>query len=326
MNAVLIIPTGVGAAIGGHAGDANPVAKLLAGLCDRLLLHPNVVNASDINEMPENSLYIDGAMLDRFLEGRTQLREVLYNKILVVANKPVTPDTYNAVAAARHTLGVPIEIVPLETPLRMIATISPTQASGTVYGHKELIRQVSGLTFDALAIHTSIEVDRDITLRYYREGGINPWGGVEALASRLIATSILRPIAHAPLENALPADDELYNIDREQVSYDRIAAEIISNCYLHSVLKGLSRAPVCGQGLHVSDIDFLISPDMPFGRPHEAALNAGIEIIVVRENSTAIGSVSGSWEGRVTVVENYLEAAGVLAAARAGVTPESVRV
>ena len=45
-NTVLLIPTGVGAEIGGHAGDAGPVARLLAEVCDTVVLHPNVVNAS----------------------------------------------------------------------------------------------------------------------------------------------------------------------------------------------------------------------------------------------------------------------------------------
>ena len=48
-NAVLLVPTGIGAEIGGHAGDATPVAKLLAEACDTLVTHPNVVNASDFN-------------------------------------------------------------------------------------------------------------------------------------------------------------------------------------------------------------------------------------------------------------------------------------
>jgi len=59
-NVAMLIPTGIGAAIGGHAGDATPVAQLLATVCDTLIVHPNVVNASDINEMPTNSLYVEG--------------------------------------------------------------------------------------------------------------------------------------------------------------------------------------------------------------------------------------------------------------------------
>ena len=49
MNIVLIVPTGIGCEIGGHAGDANPVARLFGPCCDNLILHPNVVNASDVN-------------------------------------------------------------------------------------------------------------------------------------------------------------------------------------------------------------------------------------------------------------------------------------
>jgi len=41
MNVVFIVPTGIGAEIGGHAGDATPSAKLIASLCDRLFIHPN---------------------------------------------------------------------------------------------------------------------------------------------------------------------------------------------------------------------------------------------------------------------------------------------
>ena len=34
-NAVFMIPTGIGAEIGGHAGDATPVARLLGCACDK---------------------------------------------------------------------------------------------------------------------------------------------------------------------------------------------------------------------------------------------------------------------------------------------------
>lgn len=47
-NTVLIIPTGIDANIGGHCGDGNVVARLIASACDTLITHPNVVNASDI--------------------------------------------------------------------------------------------------------------------------------------------------------------------------------------------------------------------------------------------------------------------------------------
>jgi len=40
-NAVLLVPTGIGAEIGGHAGDATPIANMLAQNCDKLITHPS---------------------------------------------------------------------------------------------------------------------------------------------------------------------------------------------------------------------------------------------------------------------------------------------
>ena len=74
MNTVLIIPTGLGAKIGGGCGDALPVAKLVGSMSDKLITHPNVVNGADINEMPNNTLYVEGSQLDRFLNGQLRYK------------------------------------------------------------------------------------------------------------------------------------------------------------------------------------------------------------------------------------------------------------
>ena len=74
-NAVMLVPTGIGSEIGGHAGDAAPAARLLAGACDTLITHPNVVNASDINELPENGLYVEGSVISNLLMGTIGLRK-----------------------------------------------------------------------------------------------------------------------------------------------------------------------------------------------------------------------------------------------------------
>ena len=68
-NAAMLVPTGIGCSLGGHAGDANAVAKLLASACDTLITHPNVVNASDLNELPDNALYVEGSIITRLLMG-----------------------------------------------------------------------------------------------------------------------------------------------------------------------------------------------------------------------------------------------------------------
>ena len=104
-NAVMLVPTGIGAEIGGHAGDATPAARLLAGVCDKLIIHPNVVNASDINEMPENGLYVEGSVISRLLMGTVGLQETRSNRVLLVidehTDKRVAELAINAASAAR---------------------------------------------------------------------------------------------------------------------------------------------------------------------------------------------------------------------------------
>lgn len=324
MNGVMIIPTGIGCAIGGHAGDATPAAKLIASCCDKLVIHPNVVNASDINEMTPNMLYVEGSMLDRFLGGDFCLNEVRSNKILVVANKPVTNETINAVNAARMTIGADIDIVELDVPLIMISTMEDGVATGQVDNYEALVNQIQDLQFDALAIHTSISVSRDVALKYFREGGVNPWGGVESIASGLIANRlVVKPVAHAPLESTSSEDEELYFIFQNEEINPRLAAEAVSNCYFHCVLKGLHRAPRPGSnGLNVTDINFLVTPDSCYGLPHRLCDTNKIPVIVVRENTTVLNCEMPS---HYIFVENYFEAAGIIMSMRAGVSMSSIR-
>jgi hypothetical protein len=328
MIGVLIIPTGIGCEIGGHAGDANPVAKLLAQCCETLIVHPNVVNASDINEMPENCWYVEGSILDRFLEGSIYLtRPLRPNRILVAVNSPVRADSINAVSAARATIGSYIEIVELKNPLTMVATMGSRGASGGVLGVEELVRQLEAYDFDALAVHTKIEVDRTAALHYYQYGGINPWGGVEAKASRLIADQLNKPVAHAPLE-AAELGDPIMNLRRQEVVDSRIAPEVISTCYLHSVLKGLTWAPwpttesLGSRSASYRDVGVMISPIGCVGKPHWACQKAKIPVIVVSENFTCLKEVAPE---NFLVVNNYWEAAGIMQAMNAGISGMSVR-
>lgn len=329
-NAVLIIPTGIGCEIGGHAGDANPVAKLLSSVCDTLILHPNVVNASDINEMPENCLYVEGSVLDRFLEGKVELQRVLSNKVLVVVNSPVRNETINAVSAARATIGLDTEIVELKVPLKMIARIETTGAKGYVIGWQELVEQVKDYSFDALAITTQIDCEKEVALNYFRNGGVNPWGAVEAKASKLIASQLFnKPVAHAPIESDDP-ELKTYN----EVVDPRMSAEIVSQCYLHCVLKGLHKAPkiigvnstgdgiFSGKGMSVDEVDCLVTPIGCVSYPHRACLGRNIPVIAVKENKTVLND---SMPDEFIIVENYWEAAGVMLAMKAGIHPTSVR-
>ena len=54
-----IVPTGIGASIGGFAGDASTYARKLAEKC-RLIVNPNVVNAACFSGISDNMLYGPG--------------------------------------------------------------------------------------------------------------------------------------------------------------------------------------------------------------------------------------------------------------------------
>ncbi len=317
MIVVNIIPTGLGAPIGGHAGDGLPAAKLLASVCDTLITHPNVLNASDINEMTDNMLYVEGSALDRFLEGKINLQPVKSNKVLVAVNAPVKNETINAVSAARATIGLDAFIVELNTPLVMIADKTPEgNATGHVTGVPELVYQLAAYEYNALAVATPIDCKKEVALDYFQNGGVNPWGGVEAIASRLISDAINKPVAHAPVEDGTIKIKEL-----DFVCDPRIAAEMVSMCYLHCVLKGLHKAPSLGKGkINVRDVDVLVSPDGICGRPHRACREMGIPIIFVGDNTVSFADVPADRIKATT----YFEAAGMIKGMEIGVTFESI--
>jgi len=323
MNIVFIIPTGIGCSIGGHAGDATPAAKLIASTCDKLILHPNVVNASDINEMPSNALYVEGSILDSFLCGDIELQEVRSNKVLVVVNPPMKPETLNAINAAKATIGFNVEVVELSTALKMRGWIEDGVATGDFSGTNELIDQVTDHQFDALAIASPIEVPVGAALDYFRktELSVNPWGGIEAKVSREIATAIRKPVAHAPIEcDNTKHEKELYEILFNEVVDFRKAAEVCSNCYIHCILKGLHKAPRIGNGISRDSVGALVTPVGCIGPAHRACFEAGIPVIGVRNNETT----SNEYDDRIIYVENYLEAAGVIGCMNAGITVRSV--
>ena len=325
MNVVLIIPTGIGCEIGGHAGDAQPVARLIGACCDNLITHPNVVNASDINEMLNNTWYVEGSILNRFLSGHICLEKSFINKVLVVVNK-ADYQSVNAVSAARTSLGMNAEIVELNTPLELIAKMENGIATGDVNGWRELVEQVSNYDFDALAIATPITVPEETLIKYFTEGGVNPVGGVEAVASKLIANAVNKPVAHGPVDYSMKEFREIVD--------PRKAVEIITENYIHCILKGLHRAPRIvdlsnsfydnNKVIKVLDMDIMISPMGCFGPAHKSCLKYNIPIIVVRENKSVLNDFEDGDE-RFTFVDNYIEAAGLIMAMKAGVHPSTVR-
>ena len=323
MIVTMIVPTGIGAEIGGHSGDATSAAHLLAAACDQLILHPNVVNASDFTEQPANTLYVEGSMLNAFLRGDTRLLPVRNNRILVVCNE-AGRDTVNAVNALRSIVGITAEILVLNEPLAMTGRIDTAKriATGGISGIEALVDQISDYSFDALAVHTPVVVATDVAEDYVTHGGINPWGGVEARLSKELYWRTGKPNAHAPVEGR-----EGYEYG---VTDPRLAPEMICNAHLGCVLRGLHKAPrpTISTGpatIGWEDVDALVSP-LCWGAPHKICRAKGIPMIFVEENDTLH---SREWSDNFItsdgyVVNNYLEGAGLLVLMRTGRSIESV--
>lgn len=341
-NAVFLVPTGIGAEIGGHAGDATPVARVLAEVCDCLITHPNVVNASDINEIPENTFYVEGSAITNLLMGTTALQAVNKNRVLVIIDnheiEMFANDTVNAVSAARATYGFDcVKVIKLDPPLKMAAEfIKSGRAAGVVYGFDRIrtILEENEGEFDAVALASVVDVDEQYHEDYFHGKGvlINPWGGVEAMLTHALSILFGVPTAHSPmLENKKVADFDLGLVE------PRLAAEAVSLTFVQCMLKGLHRSPriitdpniISEAGLlNVADISCLVIPDKCLGLPTLAALEQGIPVIAVKENNNLMKNNLNAlpWaSGQFYHVENYWEAAGVMSAIKSGITPASMR-
>ena len=80
--------------------------------------------------------------------------------------------------------------------------------------------------------------------------------------------------------------------------------------------------------MNVSDISCLVIPDGCVGLPTLAAIEQGIPVIAVRENKNRMKNNLSELpflSGKLFIVENYLEAVGVMQALKAGVALDTVR-
>ena len=341
-NVALLVPTGIGCEIGGHAGDATPVAKLIASMCDNLITHPNVFNASDINEMTTNSLYVEGSTICRLLMGSIGLQPVRFNRILAIIDenehKIFENSAINSINAARSTLGIECsEIVKLSPSIQMRSVYSESaKAAGVIENINNLfalLRKYEG-DYDAVAISSIIRVPPSYHMDYFRSKGdmVNPWGGVEAMLTHALSYKFNVPSAHSPMFES----PEIANMDPGIVDA-RMSAEAVSTSYFHCVLKGLHQSPkiitdqslfYCDNVISAKDISCIVIPDGCLGLPTLAALEQGIKVIAVKENKNLMNNNLHElpWKpNQFFCVENYWEAIGVLTAIRDGVSPFSVR-
>lgn len=338
-NVIMLVPTGIGARVGGHAGDATPAATLLSSVCDTLITHPNVLNASDIIHITPNTLYVEGSLITQLMMGTIGLRRRRNNRLLVLIqsheDELFTNAAINSVNAARASYGLNAKVAEIDPKLRMTSEYAPSGAAAGTIECIEYVYEIldTRLTdFDAVAITSVVDLPLGLHESYYQlvDDVVNPWGGVEAMLTHAVSLRYCVPSAHAPmLESRKVAEADYGLVD------PRTAAEVISLAFLQCVLRGLKTSPTIdtlssgttATGIQLANISCLVIPDGCIGLPTLSALVNGIPVVAVRGNTNRMRNDLDSlpWQPmQFFRVENYLEATGVVAALKAGICPSSV--
>ncbi|KAG0606897.1 hypothetical protein M758_9G176800 [Ceratodon purpureus] len=340
-TAVMIVPTGTGATIGGFAGDSLPVARAMSSVVDCLITHPNVLNGAMLYWPMAQTLYVEGYALDRFAEGAWGLQPVHQNRVGLVLDMGIEEELIQrhlqVADATRATLGLPVlEYTITDAPLQVEKWLDPSTgtSTGRLGRPDSLMRAVDtlvkGARVDAVAVVGRFPDDSINDLVDYRQGqGVDVLAGVEAVISHMVVREFGIPCAHAPALSPLPLDASIS---------PRSAAEEIGYTFLPCVLAGLSKAPQFverghrgGSGtLWADDVDCVVVPANACGGEGTLALcrKSGRKplLIAVEENETVLDDTPEKMGlENVIRVANYWEALGVIAAHKAGVDPRALR-
>lgn len=310
-----IVPTGVGASIGGYAGDASFWAREFAKK-STLIVNPNVVNAGCFSGINDNMLYVEGYTLDEFFKGMVNLCPISrQNKIGVIFDKSIPQGVLNVhintINAVKTIYGIDIigyDITDTDVGVGFcvdetgISSGSVMNISTVIESGKRLIKKGA----NALAIVCRFEDD---DFDDYSNGiGVDPVGGVEAIISHCVSRELKVPCAHSPAFDDVTISTEVVD--------PRCSAEYITPTYLPCILIGLSQAPLLdykNNGYSINDLDFLVMPYNSLGSiPVLESVKRGIKVIAVKENKTVLDITPDKISDEIIKVETYQEALDIL--------------
>ena len=303
-----IVPTGIGAAIGGYAGDASVWARKFADV-SRLIVNPNVVNAGGFSGVTENMFYVEGYSLNSFFKGEINLKPSKNNKIGIVFDKSIPKDvlnvhinTINAVKTVygvnvtgyeitTEDVGVEFFMTDFGTSVGKVKNIETLKSSA-----KKLLEQGA----DAIALVCMFDDPEDDNPDYANGSGADPVGGVEAILSHYISKELKVPCAHSPAFLDYSISSDIVN--------PKAASEYITPTFLPCIMLGLSNAPLIGGDINISQLDYLVMPYDALGSvPVYEAIKRNIPVFAVKENTTVLNVTNENLHksDKITVVETY---------------------
>ncbi len=310
---IFIVPTGIGANIGGFAGDAGAFARKISKEFP-LIVNPNVVNAACFSAITENMLYTEGYTITEFLKGNISLIPSKDNKIGVIFDKAISQDVLNihinTINAVKTVYGINVigwEISDKEVGVDFFTTESGISTGG-VKNTKTLIeagKKLLARGANVLAVVCKFDEPEEDG---YADGEcVDVVGGAEAIISHCLTKELGVPTVHAPAF-------EDYAIKPDLV-HPKAAAEYITPTFLPCLLLGLQNAPLIKKGLDekyitVNNVKTLIMPKNSLGSSIVTnAIEKGIIVLSVEENSTVLNVTAENLgiSDKVISVKNYEE-------------------
>ena len=307
-----IVPTGVGASIGGFAGDASRAARKISQKCE-LIVNPNVVNAACFSGITDNMLYVEGYSLDRFFKGEICLERSRNNKIGIIFDKAIKPEVLNVHINTMNAVEVVygLNIIGYEITEEDVGVDFFVDKSGVSMGNvknlltlKNAAKKLIDKGAEAIAIVCRFPDEQGDD--YANGVGVDPVGGVEAIISHYISKEFSIPCAHAPAFDDIAISTDI--VDK------RCSAEYITPTFLPCILVGLNQAPkLTKTGISINDLDFLIVPYNSIGGvPVLEASKKGIKVFAIKENQTVLDVTPMNFLNTCDIINTYNELAEIL--------------
>ena len=300
-----IVPTGVGASIGGFAGDASRAARKISQKCE-LIVNPNVVNAACFSGITDNMLYVEGYSLDRFFKGEICLERSRNNKIGIIFDKAIKPEVLNVHINTMNAVEVVygLNIIGYEITEEDVGVDFFVDTSGVSMGNvknlltlKNAAKKLIDKGAEAIAIVCRFPDEQGDD--YANGVGVDPVGGVEAIISHYISKEFSIPCAHAPAFDDIAISTDI--VDK------RCSAEYITPTFLPCILVGLNQAPkLTKTGISINDLDFLIVPYNSIGGvPVLEASKKGIKVFAIKENQTVLDVTPMNFLNTCDIINTY---------------------
>ncbi len=300
-----IVPTGIGASIGGYAGDASTWARRFAQHA-ATIVNPNVVNAGAFSGITQNMLYVEGYSLDEFFKGKVNLQPSIKNKIGVIFDKGISQNvlnihlnTINAVKTV-YDIDIIYESTPEAVEVNFFVDNSGI-STGKVKNIETLLCTAKNLLqkgAKAIAVVCKFNEDNQQNQEYENGLGVDPIGGVEAIISHYLSKELKIPVAHAPAF-------EDFSISTKIID-PKSSAEYITPTFLPCILIGLNQAPLISNSknaIKIADLDFLVMPYNALGStPVFEAIKRGIKVFAVRENHSVLNVTK-----KALAIDNVIE-------------------